>query len=250
MTVRMRVSKPSVVAAVRHPIGWASLLVLSLSLVATAQLTDGVLENGDLASVDPAVANAVPALRTPVLTVVARVLDVTGGTAVVATLAMLWAAMLWFRGRDRPAAIWLAGSMGLASVLILAGKHLVGRVRPGIDLVLGPVDTSPAFPSGHTLGTTVFLGLVAAYVGIRARTTLARAIAVAGWVLGSALMAASRVYLGYHWLTDVLAGLAVATAVLSATAFAAQVVVQHGRRTAVSQVAPSRRPQAGHPADS
>ena len=246
MTVRMRVSKPSVVAAVRHPIGWASLLVLSLSLVATAQLTDGVLENGDLASVDPAVANAVPALRTPVLTVVARVLDVTGGTAVVATLAMLWAAMLWFRGRDRPAAIWLAGSMGLASVLILAGKHLVGRVRPGIDLVLGPVDTSPAFPSGHTLGTTVFLGLVAAYVGIRARTTLARAIAVAGWVLGSALMAASRVYLGYHWLSDVLAGIAIGTGVLSIAVLVAHLAI-HGRRTVVTQVAPSERRHPGHP---
>lgn len=200
--------------------GWVSALVLAGSLAAFLSLTDGVLERGDLARVDPVVAAAVPGERTTVLTVLARGLDLIGSTAVVGALAATLVAALWFRVRDRVAAAWVAGTMAAAGVLILGVKHLVGRVRPGADLVLGPVDTSPAFPSGHTLGTTVFLGLVAALVLARSRSAVVRAVAVGGWVLGSVAMAASRVYLGYHWTTDVLAGLTLGTAVLAVAVLA------------------------------
>jgi membrane-associated phospholipid phosphatase len=213
----------------RHRVLWVCAVAFAGSVAAAMQLTDGVLENGDLSRVDPIVAVAVPSERTSALTVVARFMDLVGSTAVVGALAVVLVVVLWFRVRDRVAAAWVAAAMGTAGILILGVKHLVGRVRPGADLVLGAVDTSPAFPSGHTLGTTVFLGLVAGLALTRSRSLAVRWVAVAGWLLGSVAMAASRVYLGYHWMTDVLAGLALGSAVLALTALAV-VGARRGRR--------------------
>ena len=218
MSLATRQNPKHVRAALLGPAGVVSGLVLATSVAATAQLTDGVLENGDLAVVDPVVAAAVPGLRTPAVTVFARTLDLVGGTAVVTAAAVLVAALLWFRVRDRVAAAWVAGTMALTGILVVGAKHLVGRARPGADLVLGPVDTTPAFPSGHTLGTTVFLGLLAWLAVRRSRSVAAWLLAVLTWVAGSVLMAASRVYLGYHWTTDVLAGLALGAGVLALAA--------------------------------
>lgn len=207
--------RPRLVAALRHPVAWVWVLVLAGSVAASAQLTEGVLETGDLARVDPVVAGAVPPLRTPALTALARILDLVGSTAVIGALTVVVAAVLWFRLRDRWAAGSLAGTMAASSLVILGAKHLVGRVRPGAALVLGPVDSSPAFPSGHTLGTVVFLGLLAGLVVTRSHTRWAPVGAVTCWVVGSVAMAASRVYLGYHWTTDVLAGLTLGLGLLA-----------------------------------
>jgi undecaprenyl-diphosphatase len=214
-------SRPRALASLRRPVGWVSALVLTASLGASAQLTDGVLENGDLARFDPGVAAAVPGVRAPMLTLLARMLDLLGSTVVVGGLTLVLVTGLWWRLRDRASALWVATTMGAASILVLGAKHLVGRARPGADLVLGPLDASPAFPSGHTLGTTVFLGLLAGLVALRTRSRRARLVAIGGWVFGSLAMAGSRVYLGYHWTTDVLAGVSLGIAVLAVAALLA-----------------------------
>lgn len=84
--------------------------------------------------------------------------------------------------------------------------------------MLGPVDSSYAFPSGHTLNATVFFGLVAALALTRVRSRLGRVAVVLAWLGASLAVGASRLYLGYHWLTDVLAGWSIAAVVLSLAA--------------------------------
>jgi undecaprenyl-diphosphatase len=97
-------------------------------------------------------------------------------------------------------AVTVAGGMLLNSTL----KAAYERVRPRFDdplLVL----TSFSFPSGHTAGAVLFYGVLAAFLVSRFYDPRARAACVAGAVLMVALVALSRMYLGVHYLSDVLA---------------------------------------------
>jgi undecaprenyl-diphosphatase len=76
--------------------------------------------------------------------------------------------------------------------------------------VLGPVDSSFSFPSGHTLNSTVFFVTLAGLLWVGLRSYLARTALAVVAVVMSAGIGLSRVYLGYHWATDVLAGWTVA----------------------------------------
>lgn len=80
------------------------------------------------------------------------------------------------------------------------------RHRPPLTEAVPPYLLSPSFPSGHTLNTTVVMG-VTAYLLLRRQkrpgVRWATVAALAAWALAMGL---SRVYLGHHWLTDVIAG--------------------------------------------
>ena len=68
------------------------------------------------------------------------------------------------------------------------------------------IETNPALPSGHALGSIVVLGVLAAVVVLATRHTLLRVAAVATAALGVLTIGLSRLYLGVHWLTDVVTG--------------------------------------------
>jgi undecaprenyl-diphosphatase len=141
------------------------------------------------------------------------------------TCAMLWITQLgssWFlipagllavwrlvaTGRKH-AAILLAGtalgSEGLTQVL----KAVFHRTRPQAYFgLISPANYS--FPSGHAITACCFWGVLAAILAARARSLRVKA---GLWILASALAALvgfSRVYLGMHYPTDVLAGYALA----------------------------------------
>ena len=86
-------------------------------------------------------------------------------------------------------------------------KYTFHRARPSFD---DPLITlaSYSFPSGHTAGATFFYGLLAAFAVRSSKRWGARAAALAGAVAMVALVAFSRIYLGAHYLSDVLAAVA------------------------------------------
>jgi membrane-associated phospholipid phosphatase len=92
---------------------------------------------------------------------------------------------------------------------------------------LGALDTTYSFPSGHTLNSTVFIALVVwlLWPGVRHKGHVAL---VAGGAVLALGVGASRVYLGYHWLTDVVASVLLALAWLSIV----WLLRQSGRRAA------------------
>lgn len=111
---------------------------------------------------------------------------------------------------------WVSGSRRDARYLIFAWagsfisyttKLLIRRPRPsgeGINVVVANLkDTS--FPSGHTLHYTVFWGFVSYLLYSKLKGTWLRfgPVSVVGTMIG--MIGPSRVYLGHHWLTDVLA---------------------------------------------
>ena len=87
--------------------------------------------------------------------------------------------------------------------------------RPSQINMIQPFETDFSFPSGHTIGTVVFL-LVIGYLLYSRHFSGGKLI---GWIIlaffGTAVIAISRLYLGYHWLTDVVASVGLGLIILA-----------------------------------
>jgi hypothetical protein len=155
-------------------------------------------------------------LRAPARTGVAVVLTTTGSGVVAYLLAA--AAGAATVGRRR----WWAGS--LAAVAALAVGQLirlgiatwVARPRPPVDDWAWPA-SGPALPSGHAATSALVAALLFLALGRRARGS-ARVVGVALVVLWCVAVGSTRVYLGMHWPSDVVAGWLLATGLALAVA--------------------------------
>lgn len=192
----------------------AGLLPLVLGAVLFAAVAVMVKTGSGLALLDPGVHQWMVDARTPgattLLEAITTVSSPTWLTVIGIGFAVVWA--LVRREVWRP--FVLMAAMGVTVAVSTVIKHLLARSRPPTaQMLMGP-DDAFSFPSGHTLGITVFV-LVLAYLMLSRRSTAWRrtALAVAAVVL-IPLVALSRVYLGYHWPTDVLASVFLGTALL------------------------------------
>ena len=99
------------------------------------------------------------------------------------------------------------GAAGLYDIV----KPAVGRARPPAALQVGGPDIGRAFPSGHATQSIAFYGMLA-IVLITWYAPRHRRLYVASAALVTLVIGASRLYLGVHWLTDVLGGYALGLA--------------------------------------
>jgi hypothetical protein len=127
-----------------------------------------------------------------------------GGTAGMAVLALIGAGLLWRMGRRAEAGIVIGAAVG-AELLVQGFKHLYGRARPPVIDRL-TVATNFALPSGHALVSIVVLGVLAAVAVLLSHRLAVQAGAVALAIAGTVTIGVSRLYLGVHWVTDVLTG--------------------------------------------
>lgn len=139
-----------------------------------------------------------------------------GSFPVAAILIILSMGGLWILERRREAII-LGSAGAFAWFLSQSLKHLVGRLRP--DAVTHLVEvTSPSFPSGHAF-LAAFVYPTLAYVWTRhhERDALGRYVSFCAMVI-MAMVGFSRLYLGVHYITDVLGGWALGLSISAATA--------------------------------
>ncbi|WP_134116632.1 phosphatase PAP2 family protein [Kribbella kalugense] len=202
------------------------LVVSVVGAIGFACLADAAEEGDGLAAFDPQLTADFVARRTPSLTDVAQGISFVGNVPVLLLLTALVALGLWIRTRRWQPPALLALGMGGAGALTYILKVLIGRHRPGAGFVLGPIDTGFSFPSGHTLSSTVFFALLAAIVWSAEVRRTSKIAAVVSAVVLSLAMGMSRIYLGYHWGTDVLAGWIVAVTWLCLLASVTQ--LKHG----------------------
>jgi undecaprenyl-diphosphatase len=203
-------------AARREIAATAALLVAGLGLLAFLEIADDVAE-GDTRAIDLQVLQA---LRVPGqphqligpewLHTAAADVTALGSVTVLTLLVVLALAVCASLRRWAEALVVVVGAVG--GVGISQGlKHLFLRERP--DLVYRAVEAAnPSFPSGHAmLSAVVFLTLGALAARFAPKRRL-KALALGSAVFLSVLVGLSRVYLGVHWASDVLAGWCVGAA--------------------------------------
>jgi undecaprenyl-diphosphatase len=189
----------------RWSVGLAALAVFAL-------LALQVLLHGPLTRADLALTNFLAAHRRPWLTQVMLLVSDSHETGKLLAIAVVLAAWRWWRGARREALAFAVVPAGEALNVLL--KYTFQRPRPLVAHPLVHLSTF-SFPSGHAVASTVFYGAVCALVFDQTRSMLLRAVAAVVGLAMVLLVCASRVYLGAHYLSDVLAGVAVGTACLA-----------------------------------
>ena len=189
--------------------GWRvfPLIALGGTLVFGELLREVLGHTGLTRTLDPWLANAIATRRVGWLAMVFSILTWLGSAFFLVPLGVAVAAWLWmWQHRLRPA-ILLAIAVGGAAGLYDIVKPLVHRLRPEAALQYGGPDEGWAFPSGHATQSASFYAMLVVVLSAYAwpRRHVMLAVAAAAIVL---VIAASRLYLGVHWLTDVVGGLA------------------------------------------
>jgi undecaprenyl-diphosphatase len=183
-----------------------SLAVAVLALFLFAWLGNEVLE-GDTQHFDQAVRNWVHQYASAGMTRTMTAISLLGYNILILEMLIAFAVFAWLRWRR--AAVWLAVAMAGALALDTALKFAYHRTRPSAFFGVAP--HSYSFPSGHALCSFCFYGVMA---GLLSKRTKALSWRIVIWTVAAILVIAiglSRIYLGVHYPSDVIAGYLAAT---------------------------------------
>ena len=202
------------------------LLTAAAALVLFTWLGREILE-GEILAFDERLRALAHDLASPRLTTLMRAASLYGGPAVLVPAGLVAAVAFLIKGWPRGAllvVVTLAGA-GLLNWLL---KFSFARVRPA-SFFDYPLPGSPSFPSGHALYAASVFGGLAVLLTARIRNRLFQ---LAIWVVAISLIllvGLSRVYLGVHYPSDVLAGYAIGVIWVTAVAFGDR-LARHRRR--------------------
>ncbi len=198
---------------IRRLIAIVTLLIIGCGIFFFAY--DSMREGNDLARLDMPVLQWVIAHRSPDMTafmqLVTNIVAPVPFALVIVLGTVAWA--IWKKELWRPSL--LVGAMGLTLGISSLIKNLIERSRPPhIDMVL-PLELDYSFPSGHTLGIAVYLLVLGYLLYSRRRSPRFLAAWIPASVFAIGLVAFSRLYLGYHWITDVTASVGLSLVILA-----------------------------------
>jgi undecaprenyl-diphosphatase len=228
------------------PLGTASITVvggfvaLLVCLVVLGLLAESVREQ-EVNALDTLATPFLHRLASPALDQLMNAVTFMGSNFAIPPLFAI--AVIWLAWLHRPReALFLAIASGGSLVLNEMMKLFFQRPRPQLDWAQVLPDYS--FPSGHTMNSVVFyVALAVVLWSVRGRRTGLASLAI-GIVL-SLFVGVSRIYLGYHYLTDVVGGLLAGTAwlLIVAAAFRAGPLSRLWRDTDARGSTPSEEPQ-------
>jgi membrane-associated phospholipid phosphatase len=187
----------------------AGLLVFATMTLTLGEISEDVINREPLTVADVQLSTWLHTHAVPYLTSAMLVSTRFGSTLIVSCIAAGFAFYLLWQRRF----YWLAAALSSVFGGMLL-KYAFHRARPHFNDPILSIDNY-SFPSGHTMMATVLYGVLAAYLFSRTTDLHRRALIIiaAGFLI--ALVGFSRMYLGVHYLSDVLAAIAEGLAWLS-----------------------------------
>ncbi len=182
-------------------LGLISLAVAAFSLFLFAWLAEEMREN-EVASFDSAIRTWIHGFASSRLTQAMTIISLFGYNVLIVGVIASLAIFLWLRWRR--AAAFMAVTMIGAGILDSSLKQAFHRVRPPAFFGIAP--TNYSFPSGHALASFCFYSVLAGLIAHRARSKTLRVTVVLLAGLMIAAIGLSRIYLGVHYPSDVIAG--------------------------------------------
>jgi membrane-associated phospholipid phosphatase len=191
---------------------WAGLLIV---VTAAGLLLVGPLEDGRIVRWDLDVEQWFADHRTSTLNTLAEAGTWLAETITVPVVLLIAVVIAWRVSSNVAAPAFLAVAVGGEKLLYLVSSLIVGRDRPPVPTV-GTSYATSSFPSGHVASAITLYGGIALLIALR-RTAAARILllAVAGVI--AAIVAACRMYAGFHFPSDCVAGVIVGVVWLTVT---------------------------------
>lgn len=121
---------------------------------------------------------------------------------VIVLLAVLFSWYLW-KNKDKKYALFLWLGLAGTAISVSVLKFVIHRARPADSIYL---ESLPAFPSWHAAGALFFYGFLAFYFWRLIKDTIYKWVALKFFLIVIVLIGFSRLYLGVHYLSDVLGG--------------------------------------------
>ncbi|MDM7991067.1 phosphatase PAP2 family protein [Arthrobacter sp. zg-Y877] len=216
------------------------LPALALTLV-SAEVYDSVTDEDGIAGLDrPALEQALE-LRNPGLDSAVTGFTNLAGTLGMPIIAGVIVLVMCLRWRSWTPLILTAAAAAGSLLMTVSGKALIGRTRPDLADAVPPYESSASFPSGHTLNSIVIAGILAYLVVLHVHKRWAKAAAVLVAAAFTCAVGLSRVYLGHHWLTDVLVAWTLGAAWLAVVITAHQLLRRLPEHRAAVPGSPRRR---------
>jgi len=191
-----------------------AVVLMIAGAVLFAVILAGVLQHGGISAADEPVRTWLLTLRAEPTTIIMIILAIIFGPIglpiIVLIVTVAWG--LLAKHAWRP--MLLAGAMLTGVILAQVIGHIVERHRPPIDLMLFGADSTFSFPSGHVLGACDFLLVTTYLVFSRRKNPMSAVIAFIVAGIGIFFAAVSRLYLGYHWMTDALGAFSISLVIL------------------------------------
>lgn len=190
-------------------------LIIGISIFTLAYL--GMSKNIGIGFINEPIMEWVTSNRQSVITDVYKIITTTMSPkilmATITLLAIIWAIIkreIW-----RPLLLMMSTALGVISSYAI--KNLTSNQRPTQSNMITPFETDFSFPSNHTIGIVVFF-LVISYLLCSRKPENSRIIFFSIIsTLAIVIVGSSRIYLGYHWTTDVIASLGLGFIVLAIT---------------------------------
>jgi membrane-associated phospholipid phosphatase len=184
-----------------------------------------VVTQGPLTRIDTRVINLMPSVRTPLQTSFFRFITFTANFETILLLVVLVGVILLRKRQGL-----LAGAFVVAvfaeEVVAYALKHLVGRARPSPSFSNYNAGGF-SFPSGHVMRASVLFGLLSYLLYRSFKSSLLRLSIILGYIISITLVALSRVYLGVHYPSDVLASVLMGSALLTLIITSIEITIKY-----------------------
>ena len=180
-----------------------SIIFSLLFLIFFLLIAQNILTQGLLVEIDHQVLNSIVSLRNINLTKILLFFTYLGNWQIIVSLGVILVIIFWLTRKKRLMYFlisWLAGS----EIILLIFKLIFHRPRPEAKFALIP-ETGYSFPSGHAFISVVFYGIIGYYLFRLTKKGGQKLLIFISSFLIIFLVGLSRIYLGLHWTSDVMA---------------------------------------------